>query len=401
MAEWLGISHFLDLSTGEAIAGFFTPLGVFVLVFLLQIILPARKVPGYVVDPDTGQPRQYRLNGLLVFLVLLTIWAFELFGMPRDWFYRSTVYAVAGGTVFSSIFMILAVYTQPKREGGTPIMDFWKGRVHEMSLFNNRFDVKMYLYVVGGSMLSLNALSASVWHYQEYGDASNPGIFIYSALFSLYILDYFIFERAMLYTFDLIHEGLGFKLFWGGLVIYGWMFTMPLWGMAAWPHPDFSWQGLWIANEESGHALSVESGFTHESTVFWLFGTAGLFVIGWSISRFSSLQKYTFKRWPERRFLGFIEPEFIDAGERKILCSGFWGIARHFGYMGEMMLAIAVAFMFGYPGNLWAWTYAIFIISMVLFRQVDDDRCCAEKYGSENWTRYRKKVKYRIIPGIY
>lgn len=401
MAEWLGISHFLELSPREAIAGFFTPLGVFVLVFLLQVTLPARKIPGYVIAPDTGRPRQYRLNGLLVFLVLLAIWTLELFGMPRDWFYRSTVYAVAGGTVFSIMFMILAVYTQPKRKDSTPIMDFWAGRVREISLFNNRFDVKMYLYVVGGSMLSLNALSASVWHYQEFGPASNPGIFIYSALFSLYILDYFIFERAMLYTFDLIHEGLGFKLFWGGLVIYGWMFTMPLWGMATMPHPDFPRQELSTANGEWNHVLPSDPGLTHEWGFFWLFGTAGLFIIGWSISRLTSLQKYTFKRWPERKFLGVIEPEFIDAGERKILCNGFWGIARHFSYMGEMMLAMAVVFMFGYPGNLWAWTYPIFITSMMLFRQVDDDRYCAEKYGPENWAKYRKMVKYRIIPGIY
>ena len=51
---------------------------------------------------------------------------------------------------------------------------------------------------------------------------------------------YFIFERVQLYTYDLIHENLGFKLFWGGLVVYGWMFILPLWGMAAYPDPGFS-----------------------------------------------------------------------------------------------------------------------------------------------------------------
>ncbi len=399
MSEWLGITHLLELSTAEAIAGFFTPLGVFAVVFLLQMILPAKKVLGYVIDPETGRPRQYRLNGLLVYLVLLLIWAFELFGLPRDWFYRSTIYAVAGGSVFSILFLVLAVYTQPKGKDSTPVMDFWAGRVREMSLFNQRFDVKMYLYVVGGSMLSLNALSASVWHYQEFGYASNPGIFIYSVLFSLYILDYFVFERAMLYTFDLIHEGLGFKLFWGGLIVYGWMFTSPLWGLAALPHPDFSWQGYSIANEN--HVLLTDFGYTHGWTVFWLLGTTVLFVVGWGISRLTSLQKYTFKRWPERKFLGIIEPRAIVAGDRKILCSGFWGIARHFSYMGEIMLAMAVVFMFGYPSNPWSWTYTIFIVQMMLFRQIDDDKFCSEKYGHENWAKYKKIVRYRIIPGLY
>ncbi len=60
---------------------------------------------------DTGEPRQYRLNGLLVYVLLVIVWAFELTGMPRDWFYRSSIYAVAGGTVFATLFTILAAYS--------------------------------------------------------------------------------------------------------------------------------------------------------------------------------------------------------------------------------------------------------------------------------------------------
>ena len=115
---------------------------------------------------------------------------------------------------------------------------------------------------------------------------SNPGVFLYAAFFTFYILDYFIFERVQLYTYDLIHENLGFKLFWGGLVVYGWLFILPLWGMAA--HPD--------------------PGFSPPWTYVWLIGTAALFLFGWSISRGANLQKYTFKRWPDRKFLGLIEP---------------------------------------------------------------------------------------------
>ena len=102
--EWLGISHLFDLSGTEAVAGFLTPLAIFVVFFLAQIILPARRVPGYVNNPATGEPRNYRLNGILVFAIALIVWAFELTGMPRDWFYRSAIYAVAGGTVFCLVF---------------------------------------------------------------------------------------------------------------------------------------------------------------------------------------------------------------------------------------------------------------------------------------------------------
>ena len=379
MIDWLGISHLFELSETEAVAGFFTPLIVFAAFFLAQMILPGKWVPGYVVDPATGRPRRYRLNGILVFALALVVWAFELTGMPRDWFYRSSVYAVAGGTVFATIFTLIAVYSHPKREKRNFIADLWDGRVRELSFFGDRFDVKMYFYVVGGTMFSLNALSGAVYHYERFGADSNPGVFLYAAFFTFYILDYFVFERVQLYTYDLIHEGLGFKLFWGGLIVYGWLFILPLWGMAAHPDPGFS--PAW--------------------TNVWLIGTTALFLFGWGISRGANLQKYTFKRWPERKFLGLMEPRYIEAGERRILCSGLWGVARHFNYMGEGFLALSIALVFGYPGNPWAWTYFAFIVSMFVWRQVVDDRQCAEKYGPEKWAEYRARVKYRIVPGVY
>ena len=379
MIDWLGISHLFELSETEAIAGFFTPLIVFAAFFAAQMVLPGRWVPGYVVDPATGEPRRYRLNGILVFALALVVWAFELTGMPRDWFYRSSVYAVAGGTVFATIFTLIAVYSQPRRTQANFILDLWNGRVRELSFFGDRFDVKMYFYVVGGAMFSLNALSGAVYHYERFGADANPGVFLYAAFFTFYILDYFVFERVQLYTYDLIHEGLGFKLFWGGLIVYGWMFILPLWGMAAHPDPGFS--PAW--------------------TNVWLIGTTALFLFGWGISRGANLQKYTFKRWPERKFLGLMEPRYIEAGERRILCSGLWGAARHFNYMGEGFLALSIALVFGYPGNPWAWTYFAFIVSMFVWRQIVDDRQCAEKYGREKWAEYRARVKYRIVPGIY
>ncbi len=379
MIDWLGIDHLFDLSRTEAIAGFFTPLAIFAVFFLAQLILPARRVPGYVINPETGQPRNYRLNGLLAFAIALIVWALELTGMPRDWFYRSSIYAVAGGTVFATILTIIAVFSQPQGKVKNPLLALWCGRAQELSFFNERFDVKMYLYAVGGTMLSLNVLSGAVYHYDRFGEDANPGVFLYAAFFTFYILDYFIFERVTLYTYDLIHENVGFKLFWGGLVVYGWLFILPLWGMAVYPDPGFS--PAW--------------------TSVWLIGTTALFLFGWGISRGANMQKYACKRWPDRKFLGFIEPEYIEAGDRKILCSGFWGVARHFNYLGEGFLALSIALVFGYFTNPWVWTYFVFVVSFFLFRQLDDDRHCAEKYGAEKWAEYQARVKYRIFPGVY
>ena len=379
MIESLGIGHLFELSRTEAIAGLLTPLVIFAVFFLAQLILPGRRVPGYVVNPETGEPRNYRLNGLLVFVIAEIAWALELTGMPRDWFYRSSIYAVAGGTVVTTILTVIAVFSQPRDTVKNPLLALWFGRARELSFFNERFDVKMYFYVVGGTMLSLNALSGAAYHYERFGEDANPGVFLYAVFFTFYVLDYFIFERVQLYTYDLIHENVGFKLFWGGLVVYGWMFTLPLWGMAVYPDPGFSPAG----------------------TNVWLIGTAALFLFGWGISRGANMQKYTFKRWPDRKFLGLIEPEYIEAGDRKILCSGLWGVARHFNYLGEGILALSIALIFGYFTNPWAWTYFVFIVALFTFRQRFDDGFCAGKYGAEKWAEYQARVKYRIIPGLY
>ena len=83
MIECLGIGHLFELSRTEAIVGFFTPLVVFAVFFLVQLILPGKWVPGYVINPETGEPRKYRLNGILVFAIALIVWAFELTVLTR------------------------------------------------------------------------------------------------------------------------------------------------------------------------------------------------------------------------------------------------------------------------------------------------------------------------------
>ena len=378
MIEWLGIGHLFELSQAEAIAGFLTPLAIFAVFFVAQLVLPGRRVTGYVVNRETGEPRSYRLNGILVFAIAVAVWYSELV-MPREWLYRSTVYAVAGGTVTCLVISLIAVYSQPKGEIKNPLYALWEGRSLELRVLGDRFDVKMYLYVVGGTMLSLNAMSGAAYHYDMFGDNSNPGVFLYAAFLTFYVMDYFVFERVQLYTYDLIHERLGFKLIWGGLIVYGWLYILPLWALAAHPDPGFS------------------AGWSY----LWLIGTATLFLVGWAISRGANMQKYTFKRWPDRKFLGFIEPKYIQAGDRKILCSGLWGFARHFNYLGEGFLSFSIGLVFGYFANPWAWTYFVFIVSLFTWRQRQDDSQCAEKYGAEKWAEYRSRVKYRILPGVY
>ena len=378
MIEALGIAHLFQLTGREALAGFLTPLAVFAAFFVAQMVLPAIRVPGYVVNPETGKPRSYRLNGLLVYALAVIVWAFELTGMPRDWFYRASIYAVAGGTLLCLLFSLWAVFSRPRGAIANPLLALWEGRALEISFFNERFDVKMHLYVVGGAMITLNAMSGAAYHYGLFGADSNPGVFLYAAFLTYYVVDYLILERVQLYTYDVIHENVGFKLVWGGLMVYGWLYVLPLWGMAVHPHPGFS--APW--------------------TYVWLGAATALLMFGWAVARRAVLQKYVFKRGPDRKFIGLIQPRYIEAGERKILYSGFWGPARHFNYAGEAFLSFAMGLAFGHL-NPWAWTYFVFNVSLFIWRQRVDESKCEEKYGAEKWAEYRARVRYRIFPGLY
>ena len=382
VVEWLAIEHLFELSTGEKIAALFAPLVVFIALSILTVILPGKWVTGYANDERTGRPRRYRLNGLLVSVIAILIWGFEVIpGLEREWFYRTSLYAVAGGTGWAVLFTAIAVFSQPKTRDRNSIFDFYLGRVQEIRFFNDRLDLKMTFYVVGSTMLAINAMSGAAWHYEQFSPTNqvNLGVFVYAAIFTFYTFDDHLFERVRLYTFDLLHERMGFKMFWGDNICYGWLYILPLYGMAAYPDPGFS--TAW--------------------TYVWIIGASALFLVGWGIARGANIQKYTFKRWPERKFLGIIEPRYIQAGDRKILTSGFWGVARHFNYMGEILWAVAVGLSFGHFDVVWSWTYLIFIVGLFTLRQREDDKACAEKYGEEKWAEYQEKVPYRIVPGIY
>ena len=80
-------------------------------------------------NPETGEPRNYKLNGIIVFVIAVAVWATEITGMPRDWFYRSAIYAVAGGTVLCVIFSLWAVFSQPEGRIKNRFVAFWEGPV--------------------------------------------------------------------------------------------------------------------------------------------------------------------------------------------------------------------------------------------------------------------------------
>ena len=361
-----------DLTPWQAISAFLTPTVVFAILLALHIVLPARRVDGYV----RVTPNRYRLNGLAVFVCALVIWWFELTSASLDWLWLAKWHALAGAVALSMILTAWMVLRAPSDDRSLPVQ-WLEGRSRNVQ-FRRGVDAKMFMYVFGGTFLALNAVSSAAYHYGVYGQAANVGLFLHSAMWVWFVADYFCFERVQLFTFDIIEEGVGFKLIVGCIAVYPCLYPIALWGTAglARPEIDPSWNPLWLG------------------------GSAAVFVVGWVITRGANLQKYVFKRFPERSFLGFVKPVTITDGERHILCSGFWGTARHVNYTGEILEVLGMSLALGHFTNLWSWVYFLYLTIFFVIRDRVDDGRCAGKYGAL-WTQYRNKVPYRLVRWVY
>ena len=360
--------------TTSTVAGFFAPWLLYAAMLALHLALPARRVEGYVRSEHDGELLRYRLNGLWVLGVSVGLWGAAGFSgwLPWDWLWQQRWPAAAGACTLGLAISAGVVLTAPST-GKSLLADLFLGRRVNPQLFGGRADAKMVLYMVGAILLELNLLSFAAHHFLSFPEDPNPGVALYVGLFSFFVCEYLFFERVHLYTYDIFAERLGFKLVWGCLAWYPFFYGVGLWSMAERPNPHAP---AWL------HAAAV-----------------ALFFLGWSLARGANMQKYAFKRDPKQSFLG-IEPEVLARGEARVLCNGFWGVARHVNYLGEICMASGLALSLGDPFVLGPWLYPLYYVALLGTRERDDDRRCAEKYGVV-WDQYRERVRWRIVPGIY
>ena len=110
------------------------------------------------------------------------------------------------GAFLSGIIFSLAVVLPYPPVRKSFLSDLFFGRIENLQFRGGITDAKMWLYLMGATMLELNALSFTAHHWMLYGDMASTGIFLSTALLTYFIIDYFIFEEVHLYTYDLFAE---------------------------------------------------------------------------------------------------------------------------------------------------------------------------------------------------
>ena len=359
----------------DSILGFFSSWVIYTFIFGLHLFLPARRVSGYVTAEGTNEYLRYRLNGPLVLVVSIGVWTgLGSSGvMPWDWLWHQRWNGVIGAIVLGALSSILVVVTAPTQGKGW-FAELYRGRRLNPQMFNRRADAKMVLYLLGAVFLELNLLSFAAHHFLTHPNDPSPGIVLYVVLFTWFVCDYVVFERVHLYTYDLFAERVGFKLVWGCLAWYPYFYVIGLWSVADDPNP--------------------------QSPTWLLVLVSAIFFTGWVFARGSNMQKFTFKTDPHRTFLGWFKSESLSNGEHHILCSGFWGVSRHINYLGEILMAVGLTLVLGWPLEFAPWLYPLYYVALLIPRQIQDDKRCAEKYG-ELWQQYCERVPWRIVPRVY
>ncbi|XP_062102755.1 uncharacterized protein LOC133812926 [Humulus lupulus] len=180
---------------------------------------------------------------------------------------------------------------------------------------------------------------------------------------------------------NLLHKAAGFYICWGCLVWVPSIYTSP---------------GMYLVNHP-----------VHLGTQLALYIlVAGILCI--YINYDCDRQRQEFCRTNGKALVWGKAPSKITAtyttttGETKssiLLTSGWWGLARHFHYVPEIL----AAFFWTVPAlfnHALPYFYVVFLTILLLDRAKRDDDRCRSKYG-KYWKSYCEKVRYRVIPGIY
>lgn len=380
----------------------------------LHIVVPGRLVKGYVCSND-GTPLQYKLNGLVVFLLEVAGFWYLLTEDQRRVLFDNYGIVVATCNVLGLLASFYFVQFPQIKGGEEPylraitkdqvdaktgrlkrnagittvnssltksrswLLTFFLGRDFNPRIFGG-VDVKMWLYLVGATGLGCNILSCLSAQQHAWGGKTSLAMTVYTSAFGWFLVEYLFGEEIHLYTYDIFAEKIGFKLAWGCLVFYPTCYNI-----GAFP----------LAKAAPGNDINSTQAA----------GTILLFFTGWVLTRGANMQKFFFRTQPESKtfLFGLVKQETIPG--TRILVSGWWGVSRHLNYFGEIVQALALSLpgvLVGPPVYKWlALLYPLYYVALFIPRQFDDDELCAAKYGQDKWGEYKRRVPWRIVPFVW
>jgi 7-dehydrocholesterol reductase len=360
----------------------------------LQIFTPGPVFYGPI-TPRGNRPA-YRLNGplahLLTYIIMLVIYIYD----------KTYIYMVFDN--FGNILQTLSVFSlcvcvllyfkgiflpssTDSGASGNPVMDiFWGTELHP-TIFG--FSLKQFANCRFGMMSWCALLLVYLMkQHQLYGYVSNS-MWISFGLQALYCFKFFLWEGGYFHTLDIMHDRFGYYIYWGVTCWLPGIYTLT--GFYLTRHP-IQWQPL----------VAVA-----------LFVTGAYFIyINWDADE----QRTAFRADPDNfkingRPANYLKVKYTvekivngkTVSEEKdsvLLHDGWWGIARHFHYVPELLGTLFWCLPAGFDNIFIPYFYFFYLTYLLVHRLTRDEERCQKKYG-KFWTEYCTKVPYRFIPYIF
>jgi len=392
---------------------------------IMEMVLPGEIHEG--VKLKNGNRLKYPMNGLLSFFLSHVVVVVGCFlGLLDPTFVWKQMGSLLSGAVISTALVCTWMYIDFgllwKRHVNDPefeedwgvftvkeiFSDFWLGVarnprcLHRLLPKCGGFDIKRFSNARAGLTIwiicnwsymaaiyfnchitsDLNAVCEETGNWSRIGRSA---IFI-SIAHCYYIFDYNWNEPAYLTTTDIRHD------------LYGYMLSYGCCGFLAWYYP--------IAF--MGHIAGQDSPLVENNLNFGI----GLFLylVGMYLFRVTNIEKHNFRSYIAAggdlsTYKIWGKPvEYIKTEEGSfLLCSGYWALARHFNYIGDMVMCVGWTVACSGPQHGFPWvplSYVAYFWIMDLHRLSRDEDRCERKY-KKDWIAYKEKVPSFILPGIF
>jgi delta14-sterol reductase len=370
LSAMLGPFPLLDITVGAQVVAYVLGLAV------LGRLVPGRVHTGATLSDGTKAPT-YKINGLLLFDLLLFTGAMLWYkGAWTPTYVVDNMTAIFTWANVIALGMSTWLFARGVAAGRVhlsqpvhALVQFWEGTELTPRLLGE--NLKFFWLRPSMMAWAFINLAFLVKQYETLGHVTLP-MAVYQLFTMFYVVDYFFVEHKMTSTWDIIAENFGFMLVWGDLVF------IPFW---------FSLQC---------YVLLSGGGAAYTHTWWYTALTALCFAIGFAIFRGANNQKNEFKTHGKKAVIWGSAVETIGG---KLLCSGWWGLARHSNYLGDILLAVSFAMPCGLSSVV-GWLYPIYLTALLIDRERRDERRCAAKYGV-TWKAYCKRVPYRIVPYVF
>lgn len=350
---------------------------------VLMRVLPGRRYEGP--TSPKGNIPHYKANGVSAFLVTILVFcvgSFVLKLFPATIIYDHLGELLSALNLFSltaCLFLYLkGIYFPSSMDAGKSgnfIFDYYWGTELYPKILG--WPIKMLIACRLGMMSwCLFLLSYAAKQHELYG-LSNAMV-VSVALQFIYVAKFYYWEPGYLSSLDMMHDRAGYYICWGCMVWLPCVYTSPSMYLVA--HP---------IHLNTALALGI-----------FLLGTASI-MANYFADRQRQMVRATngeCKVWGKKPRLTYATYK-TDTGiikQNLLLSSGWWGIARHFHYIPELM----GAFLWSVPAlftNFLPYFYVLFLAALLITRAFRDDQRCAKKYGIY-WQEYCDLVPYKLVP---